>query len=162
MQQHRGFSLLESVVYLTLFALLGVMTSSFVARLLHSTLSKSRTVETTQLLWVISRVLACDLEQGSALPTDWEITDSAITRRMPTYVRWSSEFGSLWRTEGKMHAKVADGMRLCLCTPLVKNARVCGIRCTLRCQRKPEALQSIDCYVPVLKGLVCICSLSSS
>lgn len=144
-----GFSLLECVIYLALFAICTTVMSSFVVRVIQGALAASRRCEDAQLVWSISRLLARDFEQASDKVSDWGLaSDHCVSCRAPEQVQWYVLGKTLWRQEGNAKIKVAGGMLLANCALDVAQTRVRGVHFTIS-----QGAARCVCYVPLLRSI---------
>lgn len=151
-----GFTLIECLLYLILFAIFTVTLSSFMVRVLDNAVAKNQRSEGITLLWSISRLLARDIERVPCKLHVWQGTASnRISWNEPEVCSWYVAAGSLWRQQGLLPVKVADGIFLDHGELDVTKGLVRGVSFVLR-----KGSDRLTYYVPLLGSLLCTSSLS--
>lgn len=127
-----GFSLIETLIYTALLALLCLIAFSWVNKSAHSVSKITQTTKQLMMAQAILMRLASDVQMADAARAQWNATDQELRLyHAKTPIIWRTDKNKLYRIENKSKALIGTEIIQFTHIPIKEGARTVGIKCTL-------------------------------
>ena len=105
--KRNGFSLIETLIYIALLALLCLVAFSWVSKSAHSVSKITQTSKQLMMAQAILMRLAADVQMADAARAQWNVTDQELRLyHAKTPIIWRTDKNKLYRIENKSKALI--------------------------------------------------------
>lgn len=107
----KGFSLIETLIYSTLVAIICIFSFSWLGNSLHQiNLINKKSLQLTMAHAILQR-MALDIQMADAKENRWQSNRNSFTLYFDTIkIRWYHEKDKIYRSEGKSKSLIATGV----------------------------------------------------
>ena len=128
----KGFSLIETLMYVALLAILCLVAFSWVSKLGHTVAKINKTGKQVMMAHAIFARLAADIQMANSVKSHWDINSEQLSLyHANQHISWAKQKDKLYRIQNKSKSLMGTGIIQFSIHAITHDMHITSIACSL-------------------------------